>query len=323
MKKRFVVGIDLGGTNLKGALLDHKCRILFKTVSSTKNFSKKESLIRAICGIVEEVLEKNSLFRNEISGVGLGLPGPIDHKAGIVHFLPNIPGWSEVPLKKILEKRLGVSVFLDNDAKLMTLAEYRLGAGRKFKNILCLTLGTGVGGGVIINGRLYRGLDNASGEIGHLPINERGPRCNCGGWGCLESYVGNSRILKEAKRRFGRDITLEELSRLAQRKNKRAKAFWAEVARQLATALTGAVNLLNPDAVIIGGGVASAGRVLFDHLREAVKERAMAVQSRRVKILKAQLGQDAGLVGAALLAWEEIPRLSFDRDKNKLKGRAG
>lgn len=304
MAKEFIVGIDLGGTNLKIALLDLKLRIRHKEVLDTQRFNKKEGLISAIVDSVDKILKDNKLSRKNLLGIGLGLPGPIDYERGVVHFLPNIVGWKEVNLKSILERKLRLPVFVDNDAKLMSLAEYKLGAAKGYSNAVCITLGTGVGAGIIINGNLYRGFCNASGEIGHMPINEKGPRCNCGGHACLEAYVGNKRILKEARRMFRRDISLEELSCLARRQNRGAQTIWGKVAGRLAVALVGAVNLLNPDCIVIGGGVAKAGRILFDKVKKVISSQAMSVQARHVKVSKAKLGNNAGLIGAAILVKE-------------------
>jgi glucokinase len=165
-------------------------------------------------------------------------------------------------------------------------------------------LGTGVGGGIIIEGKLYRGRGNASGEIGHIPINENGPSCNCGGRACLEAYIGNNIILREAKKSFGRKISLEELSLLAGKGNKKARAIWSRVAEKLGLALAGIVNLLNPDCIVIGGGVANVGKILFDRVREVITKRAMSVQAKHVKVIKARLRDDAGLIGAAILVKE-------------------
>jgi len=306
MKKKFIIGIDLGGTNLKTALFDSRLRIIDKEVVDTQRFLRKPRLIQAICDSVHRITGKNKVTRKEIIGIGLGVPGPTDHASGIVHFFPNIPGWKKVNLKSILKKRLKLPIFLDNDAKLMTLAEYGLGAGRGFQNVLCLTLGTGVGGGLILNGELYRGKDNAAGEIGHLPINEKGPACNCGGWACLESYIGNNPILKEARDVFKKTISLEELSLLAKKGNKKAKGIWIRIGEHLGVALAGMVNVLNLDAVVLGGGIANAGLVLFQKTRETIRKRAMSVQAKRIKVLKARLGSDAGMVGAALLVKEVL-----------------
>ena len=304
MAKNYIITIDLGGTNLKVALLNLKYQIIAKNVLSTRKFKKKESLILAIVESVKGFLKSRNLSNRQILGLGLGLPGPIDVERGLVHFFPNIPGWKEVHLKRILQKKLNLPVFLDNDANLMSLAEYKLGAARGTRNALCITLGTGVGSGIIINGKLYRASSFAAGEIGHLPINEHGPKCNCGGVACLEAYIGNNRIKAQARKIFKREISLEELSNLAQRKNKKAAGIWLDVGRHLGVALVGVVNLLNPDCIVIGGGVSNAGKILFDRVKEIVAKQAMDIQAKHVKIFKAKLGNDAGLIGAAVLVRE-------------------
>ena len=308
MAKKFIIAVDLGGTNLKIALLDLKYRIKNKEVLSTRRFIKKEKLIQAIIDSINKIIKNNRLKRSDILGIGLGLPGPIDVKEGIVHFFPNIPGWKEVDLRRTLKKRLGLPAWLDNDANLMCLAEYKLGAAKGAKNAVCLTLGTGVGAGIIIEGTLYRGSTFAAGEIGHIPINEKGPRCNGGGMACLETYIGNNRIIKEAKRLFRRPISLEELSYLAKKQNKKAKLFWSNIARHLGITLVGIVNFLNPDCIVIGGGVSGAGKVLFDKVKEIIASQAMGVQARHVKVVKAKLGNDAGLIGAAILVQEKLEK---------------
>ena len=306
MTAKYIIGIDLGGTNLKSALLDFKYKILRKEVFNTQDFIKKERLIQAILDSIHRILKYKNLNKRQILGIGLGLPGPIDVKRGLVHFFPNIAGWKEVNLKNILEKRLGLPVSLDNDANLMSLAEFRMGAAKGSRNAVCLTLGTGVGGGIIIEGRLYRGSTYSAGEIGHLPINEEGPQCNCRGIACLETYIGNNRIIAQAKKIFPQKISLEKLSQLAKQKDGKALKIWSDVGGHLGVALVGVVNLLNPDAIVIGGGVANAGKVLFDRVKEIISRQAMPVQARQVKVFKAKLGNDAGLIGAGILVKEGI-----------------
>ena len=303
MVKR-IIGVDLGGTNLRVALLTQQYKIVDKYSLSTRKFEDKDGLISAILHAIDQIIENNDLAKANIVGVGLGLPGPVDTTRGIVHTFTNIPGWKEVNLKRILEQKLDIPVRLDNDTNLMCLAEYRLGKAKGLKNVVCLTLGTGVGGGIIIDGKLYRGSNFVAGELGHMPINEEGPRCKCGGVACLEAYIGNSRIKSEAQKLFRRDISLEELSALSKRGDARARYIWSELGRRLGIALVGAVNLLNPDAIVIGGGIANAGEVLFSTAKKTIAQRAMKVASRHVKVLKAQLGNDAGLIGAAILVKE-------------------
>jgi glucokinase len=308
MVKRFIIAIDLGGTNLKCALLDSALRIKAKSLFDTKSFNNKQRLISGITASIGSFISKQNLSRNSILGVGIGLPGPVNTFNGVVHFLPNIPGWKNVELKKILEQKTGLPVFIDNDAKLMAIAEHKTGSAKGYRNVLCLTLGTGVGGGLIINNLLYRGFDNAAGEVGHMPLNESGPVCGCGSRACLEAYIGNSKITRDARKLFGYKITLEEVSSLASSNNNKAKLFWDTVGRKLGLALSGIVNLLNLDAIVIGGGVSGAGTVLFKSVRETILERAMSVQAKRVRVFKARLGNNAGVIGAGYLVRERLSK---------------
>ena len=304
MAAKFIIGIDLGGTNLKIALLDLRFRILDKKILSTKSYSAREQLIRVIVQATESILAGNKLSRKQVVGIGVGLPGPIDAQKGFVHFFPNIPGWKNVNLRNILQKETGIPVALDNDANLMALAEYRLGAARGAKNAICLTLGTGVGAGLILENKLFRGSGFAAGELGHLPVNISGPKCNCGGIACLEAYIGNNRIMQKVKKAFGREIPLEELSRMANKGNIKALKIWDDVALHLGRALVAVVNLLNLESIVIGGGVAEAGDLIFKGVRKIISTQAMPVHAAGVKILKAELGSDAGMIGAAIFAKE-------------------
>ncbi|MDD5668613.1 MAG: ROK family protein [Candidatus Omnitrophica bacterium] len=305
-RKKYTIGIDVGGTNLKIGLLNTEFVLKDKHVLNTRIFSKKEELIAAIAESAEKVIFANGLKKIDISGLGIGVPGPVNSDEGIVYFFPNIPGWKNVNLKKILEKKSGFRVCIDNDANLMALAEHRKGAARNSRNAVCLTLGTGVGGGIIIENRLFRGSSFVAGEIGHMPLNENGPRCNCGGIACLESYVGNNKIMDLSRNIFHKDYPLEYISSLARKGDQRAIKVWQYAGRHIGLALAGIVNLLNPDCIVIGGGVAEAGPVLFNSIRDTVKRRAMPVQAKHVKIVKAELGNNAGMIGAGLLVRESF-----------------
>ncbi|RJP29048.1 MAG: ROK family protein [Candidatus Omnitrophota bacterium] len=306
MKQNFIIAFDVGGTNLKSALLDSANNIIDSSSTSTSDFKSKDSLIHAIVNQASGIKSRNKLNNQRILGVGVGLPGPVDFKNGVVYSLTNIPGWRDVPLKKLLRKKLGLDVFVDNDAKLMAMAEFHAGAAKGANTAVCITLGTGVGGGLIIDGRLHRGFNNAAGELGHMPLNEAGAKCNCGSYACLETYIGNKVIMGKAKNAFGRQVSLEELSRMSKADNGIAKKIWRDSGRQLGIVLSGIVNLLNPDCIVIGGGVSNAGKVLFDEVRRTVKDRAMVVQARHVKVIKAMLGNDAGLIGAGILVKQSL-----------------
>lgn len=304
---KYVLGVDVGGTNIKIGLVSPKLKVIDRTGFATKSFaSDKKKLIREIAGHIETLVEKNGLTRKDIKGIGIGLPGLVDTPGGVVRFLPNIPGWRNVPLKAQLEKRLNISVFLENDVNLITLGEWRYGAGRDAKNMICMTLGTGVGSGLILDGHLYRGPGFAAGELGHMPLNEHGPSCGCGGYGCLETYVGNKRLAARAEKMTGRkNVTLEEMNKLAKQGNKKAVKFWEEAATHIGNNLVGVVNLLNPQRIVIGGGVSNNHQFLFKTINAVIRKRAMPTQAAMVKIIRAQLGNDAGILGAQVLVNEQ------------------
>ncbi len=300
--RSFVLGIDVGGTNVKIGLVNSAGRVFARTNLSTRSFVRsKNKLINAIVSSCEGILKEKKLKKKEILGIGIGLPGLVDTKRGVVHYLVNIPGWKNIPLKRIFEKRLRIPTFIDNDVNLMALGEWKFGAGRSIKNLICITLGTGVGGGLILNNELFRGDGFTAGEVGHIPLNEKGPRCNCGGSGCLESYVGNRYLLKKARKIFGKNITLEEITRRAKRKDKNAIRFWKEAGRRIGLGLTSVVNLLNPKYIIIGGGVANAHAYTFPAIREMIRTRAMKIPARMVRVTRAKLGVDAGIIGTQVL----------------------
>jgi len=219
-------------------------------------------------------------------------------------------------LRKILKRATGLPTFVDNDAKVMALGELTYGAGRGCSNVICLTLGTGVGGAIIIDGRLYRGADLVAGEIGHIRINESGPACNCGGRGCLEAYVGREYFLRYVRKELRKgaksvvkkmagnrlsDITPEILREAALEGDPFARRTWQEYGRHIGNALIGVINFFNPECVVIGGGMAEAGTFIFAPIRDIIKAGAMKIQKKSVKVVKAKLGNDAGCIGAAEL----------------------
>lgn len=305
---KYIIGIDLGGTNTRIALIGQRLSIKARSSFTTKDFiSKRSNLISKIIQGVFVLLEKNLLKKTQILGLGIGVPGPVDFVSGKVFYLPNIPHWQNAPLRDTLKKKLNFEVFVDNDVNLMALAEAKLGAAKDTKNAVCLTLGTGVGGGLVLEGKLFRGTNFCAGEIGHMPINIDGPACNCGGRGCLERYVGNKFILAEAKNKLKmKNITLEKLSELSRDGNKIALDIYNNFAKNIGVALTGVVNLLNPEVIVIGGGLSFAGDFIFKKIKETINKRAMPIQARQVRIKKAVLGNDAGLIGAALLVKENL-----------------
>jgi glucokinase len=316
-----LIGVDIGGTNIKLALMDKRAHIMAKGMFSTAEFKGRDTLIDELVSRINSLIAECSLSRKEILGVGVGAPGPVDIRTGTVHSLTNIPNWREVRLGDILKKRLKLPVYVDNDVHVMALGEMRFGAARGAHNILCTTLGTGVGGGLIFDGRLYRGSNYAAGEFGHVPIGIDGPKCNCGGKACIEAYVGNRYIVRDVVARIKKGektlikklvngdlskITPETIDKAADRGDAFARRVWEDVGNKFGIALAGAVNLLNIEKVVIGGGIAKAGRILFDSIKKTVHERAMKLSGKAVKIVKAKLGYDAGVIGAASLVLYEL-----------------
>jgi len=318
---RYFIGVDMGATQVKLGLLDSNCRIVKRKRLDTAAFTGKDSLIGAIA---QSIILLASGIKYKIKGIGVGAPGLVNPEKGLIHYLVNIPGWENVHLKRILESRVGLPVFIDNDVNVMALAELYHGRAKGKRNVVCLALGTGVGGGLILEGRLYRGAAFSAGELGHIPLNEEGPSCNCGGRACLERYVGNRYIIEQALDKLKKaplptripELVKNDLSKInpqilsiaASRGDLLAKEIWQTVGRHIGVCLTGVVNLLNPELVVIGGGVAEAGEILFDTIRKTVNERAMSVPAQSVKIVPAKLKENAGLIGAAVLAREEIKR---------------
>ncbi len=304
------VGVDIGGTNIKVGLVGSSGKIVARTVLKTESCSQnKNKLIKAVILAIEELLEEKRLNKKNVLGIGFGFPGLVNPEKGIVTFLPNISGWKNVPLKQIIAKETGVPVFIDNDVNLVTLAEWKFGAGKGKENLLCMTLGTGVGSGLILNGLLYRGEGFVAGELGHMPLNEKGPGCNCGGEACFERYVGNRYLMARAGKIFkNKNIQLPDVFALAEHGNVRAVQFWEETATHIGNAFVGVVNLLNPSLIIVGGGVSNNYKYLGPTINKIIKKRAMKVQAGMVKIVRAKLGDDAGIIGAQVLVKDSIVR---------------
>jgi glucokinase len=270
---------------------------------------------------IDGLLAGCSLEKQSIGAIGFGAPGWVDHEKGIVRELTNISDWEDFPLAREIESAVGLKSFVDNDANVMAVGEMIHGAGRGHRNFVCLTLGTGVGGAIVIDGDVYRGAQGLAGEIGHMTLDLEGRKCACGAAGCLENYVGNRfitaraielawkqsvdgtrSILVEMAGNCPENVTAKMLAEAAGRGDEVALEVWREAGLRLGTSLAGLVNLLNPECFIIGGGVANAGDLLFDPIREAMESLAMNELGYCTPLVKAELGEEAGLIGAATFA---------------------
>lgn len=316
--KGAAVGVDIGGTNVKLGLVDPAGRIVFRESFATHSAPGKKGLLDALVRKMKE-LEILAAHRGfKVVGAGIGAPGAIDVERGFVYFFPNLPGWKDTPLKSILERRLELPVAVNNDANAMAYGEYRFGAGIGATNVVALTLGTGIGGGLVIDGRLFHGRVFSAAEIGHMVINENGPLCACGNHGCIEAYVGNGYFVREVGRRLkktskslllaelrkGKELTPLLVAQAARRGDKLSKEMWRETGGHLGTMLAGLANLLNPEKIILGGGIAQNGDLLFKPVIEALSRKAFPIAARSVEVLPAALGVDAGIAGSAALAFD-------------------
>ncbi|MFA5068871.1 MAG: ROK family protein [Candidatus Omnitrophota bacterium] len=315
-KKDLVIGIDLGATSTKIGLLDARGHIIARAASfSSQGYLLSGKLIDNMAFAVKELMVS---FAPRISGIGVGVPGPVDYNKGIVHSLTNIRGWKMTPLREILKAKTRLPVYIDNDANAACAGEARWGAARGYKNVVCLMLGSGVGAAVIIDGKIFRGRGYSAAEMGHICIDINGPKCNCGANGCIETFIGNSYIVKDAVRDLKRGvksgvlklaggryskITPELIDRAARSGDRFCANVWTKAGKRLGAGLAGIVNTFNPEVVIIGGGLSKAGRFLLDPVRTTVGRRAMRVFTKGLKIKRARFVEDAGIVGAASLAF--------------------
>ena len=299
---KYIIGVDVGGTNTKFGLVNPQGKIVARSRLKTKSFNRnKKIFIRAIADTIGKLIRAHGLKREGILGIGMGWPGFIDPHKGVIRFLPNIPGWKNVALASLLQKRTKIPVFIDNDVNLITLAEWQKGAGKGAKHLICLTLGTGVGAGLILDGALYRGADFTAGEIGHIPYLDK----------TLELYIGNAALQARAARKFGKSRRhTEDVHALARQGNKAAQRFWDEFGEHLGFVLAGAVNLINPQRIIIGGGVSNNFDLFAASLRRTVKAKSILPAGRSLKIVRAQLDDDAGIIGAGFLV-KECRKIKF------------
>lgn len=316
----WTVGIDFGGTNVKIGLVTATARVHQTLVIASQQLATPAAFIDGICDVVASLARSVGIRASQLRGVGVGAPGPVDAARGVVHSLVNVPGWRHVGLRRPLERRLKCPCLVDNDANLFTIGEWCVGAGRGAQALVGLTLGTGVGGGVVCDGVLYRGVSGSAGELGHMVIDTRGWTCGCGRRGCLEAHIGTRAILRMAREAIHRHrgalralahharggLTPELISRAAERGDASARAVWVAMGRALGIGLSNIVNALNPDRIVIGGGVAQAWRWFAPTMIKTVRDEAMPMPRRAVRIVRARLGPDAGIIGAAVGLWQEL-----------------
>jgi len=323
-EKKYSIGVDLGGTNIVCAIVNYQGKIVNRLKVPTLAERGKEATIKRIIETIHENIVQSSVVPDDIIGIGIGAPGPLDVKRGMINFAPNLPGWRDVPLRKILEDEFNMKVVLENDANAAAWGERCFGAGQGVNNLVCFTLGTGIGGGIIIDGKIYHGNNYGAAELGHMTVNKDGPRCNCGNYGCLEAYSSATGIKNRIKNRiregiksdflnFDEDKLFESL-RLksifeAARKGDRLTSIVVEEAiSYLGIAIANITNILNPEMVVLVGGITNEGEKLLIPLKGEVKKRAFYSNYKSLKIVIGELGGNAGVLGTAALLWISTDR---------------
>jgi glucokinase len=332
----FAIGVDLGGTNLRIAAVDEGAHLLEKVTLGTKVALGRDHVLNDMCDAIQHLSKK---YRGDaqLLGVGIGVPGIIDLHTGMVRESPNLPGWSDYPVRNEIEKRLQAPVTLENDANVAALGEKWLGAGRHVGDMAMLTLGTGVGGGVILNGKIWHGMTGMAGEFGHITVEPSGQTCGCGNRGCLEQYASATAVVRMAREAIAAcdapalakvassdaEFNAKEIYNLAIQGDESAKKIFRQVGRALGIVLGGLINGLNLEMYVIGGGASSAWEAFSPSIFEELRLRSMvyaatapadplnqwsgasaqveAGGSCKTIITRALLGSDAGLFGAARL----------------------
>jgi len=319
LEKKYSIGVDLGGTNIVSTVVNYQGKIVSRLKVPTLAERGKESTIKRIVETIHENIVQSTIASGDIIGIGIGAPGPLDVKKGIINFAPNLPGWRDVPLRKILEDEFNTKVVLENDANAAAWGERCFGAGQGVNNLVCFTLGTGIGGGIIINGKIYHGNNYGAAELGHMTVNKDGPRCNCGNYGCLEAYSSATGIKNRIKNRikegmkskfldFDEDklfesLRLKSIFEAARKGDRLTKDIVEEAISYLGIAIANIINILNPEMVVLVGGITNEGNKLLIPLGEEVKKRALYSNYKSLKIVIGKLAGNAGVLGAAALLW--------------------
>lgn len=297
----YAIGVDLGGTNLRAAAVSRDGRMLKKLGGSTPVSAGRDAVIADIVRSIQALRE--GLAGQALAGVGVGIPGYILIEKGIVTGAPNLPDFVNYPVREEIENGLGAKVILENDANAAALGEKWMGAGRDVSDLVLLTLGTGIGGGIISGGRVLHGCLGMAGEIGHITVVPNGYLCGCGNTGCVEKYASATAVSAMAKLlNLGHDLTAEQVYRLALDGNERAKAIFEAAGVALGTVLADLINIFNAPLYLLGGGLTGAWECFHPSMLGEVSRRSFTYRNFPPRIERAALGADAGLYGTAYLA---------------------
>jgi glucokinase len=299
-----VLALDIGGTKIAAGVVDRTGRVHSFLVAPSDADRGPDDMLPRLFELGRRAAEESGLA-SALEAVGIGCGGPLDAERGILLAPPHLPGWRDVPVTELAERALGLPATLENDATAAAAAEHRYGAGVGVSNMVYLTISTGVGGGVVVGGRLYRGANGNGGELGHVTIDWHGRPCKgCGRRGCLEAYVSGTSIAERAREAGLSFATAEEVAAAARAGDEGAVRVWDETVEALACGLTSIVNLFEPELVVVGGGVGRSGEQLLGRARTWVLEHAMGPAGVAVDIVHAALGDHVGVVGAAAIVYD-------------------
>ena len=308
ISNNYVLAADVGGTNTRMAVVSENGDIHTLLKKSTHCKEGRDEMISFIVSFAGETIEKSKLPKEEICGMGIGFPGPLNAETGTIFNPPNLSGWDNVPLRAILEKELKVPVAIENDANAAALGEWWKGAGSGTGSLFCITLGTGVGGGIILDGEVWHGASSIAGEIGHTTVIRDGIQCTCGNIGCLERYACSGGILKRVNDALLREgdhaglqplKDLKQVSHMVMQGNEIVLNIIKETGVILGIAIANIANLLNPEIIVLFGGVTNLGENLVGPLKEEVNRRAFKKATESLRIELSQLGDNSGILGAA------------------------
>lgn len=311
MNKNYVVGIDLGGTKISGALADIDGVILSQYTIPTNAMEGEEAVLSRIIEVIEKVIMEAKKTKDMIKAIGIGSPGPLDSKKGVIIVTPNLP-FKDFQLINPIKEKFNIPTYLDNDANVAAIGEYMLGAGQGTRNMVYITVSTGVGGGAILEGKIYRGSTSNALEIGHTTILPDGPKCNCGNNGCIEALSSGTAIARQAREAIsnGLETSLSKYDKLTSYEVFKEAYIGDKVAKEileksfiyLGIGVANIITSFDPDMVVIGGGVSKGGQILFETVQKEVDKRCFKTMSKHTKIVPAMLGTDAGVIGAVALA---------------------
>ena len=315
-----VVAIDLGGTKIRSIVVDADGQILGEDRRETDADQGQERVIARLVASAHAAIALSGVAFSSLLGVGVSAPGPVDFERGVLYQPPNLPGWDAVPLANVLRDRLSLPAFLENDANAAALGESRYGAGRGARHMLYLTISTGIGGGLVLDGRLYRGADGSAGELGHMTVDENGPEHSCGQRGCLEVMASGTAIARMAREaveagrsdmlaRLARsedELTAVEVDKAADAGDPAAVEILARASHYLGVGFANYLNIFNPEVIVIGGGVSRIGRQLLEPAITLARQRAFRLPARTVEFRTAALEGRAEVLGVAALARESV-----------------